>query len=108
MAKKRWTKEEKEILCKLVEENPGSLKHAFFLFSQKTGRGEAAIRHKWYLMVNENIANNQKVVVGTITRKKVLRNRKNNSKYYKQEDCNSNIVKTIKLLFKKITNFIWK
>ena len=104
---KRWSKEEQEVLCKLVEENPGNITHAFFLFSQKMGRGEDATRNKWYRIVNDNIVNNNKVIVGTVTKKKVLRNRKNNSKYYKQESCNSNIVNTIKLLFKKITNFIW-
>lgn len=46
--KKKWTKEEEEILVQAVKANPHNLSKAFREVAEKLGKTESAVSKQWY------------------------------------------------------------
>ena len=94
--KKRWTKEEEEILVQAVKANPHNLAEAFRQVSIKLDKNVPAVAHKWY----RNVRYNSNCFI-TISPKKQMVNGKN----YTSGNSNSPVA-TIKTLWEKLKNLI--
>lgn len=81
--RKRWTKEEEEILVQAIKANPHNIKEAFRYASAKLGRTEDACRVRWYQAIAP--ANNP-IKLGIsfigVGSKTVYKNRKNSGNAY--------------------------
>ena len=94
--KRRWTKEEKEILVQAVKANPHNLYKAFRQVSVELDRSFRAVAHQWYRKVRHS----SKCFI-TISSKKQMINGKN----YKSGNSNSPVA-TIKTLWKKLKDLL--
>jgi hypothetical protein len=70
-AKKRWTKEEEEILVQAIKANPHNLEKAFKIVAEEIGRTKAAVHIKWYADVKS-----KSLCFTTISEHKMLKNGK--------------------------------
>lgn len=71
ITRRRWTKEEEEILVQAVKANPHNLEKVFRETSVKLNRTPAALHHRW-----TNHLKNQSVCFITVSSKKKLNNGK--------------------------------
>lgn len=95
-AKKRWTKEEEEILVQAVKANPHNLEEAFRKVAKETDRTTLAIRDKWY----RKIKHNSKCFITISSEKQMI-----NGKNYTSRNSSSPVA-TIKTLWEKLKNLI--
>ena len=90
--KKRWTKEEDEILVQAIKANPHNLSKAFREVSLKLERTETAINYRWYYVLK-----NKSVCFMTVSPNKTLSNGKIST--------NNKVDKTPKTFWQKIKEF---
>ena len=92
--KRRWTKEEEEILVQAVKANPHNLAKAFKEAAEKIGRTEESVKFRWYDKVKK-----ASLCFVTISPNKQLKNGKN----YNSELGHTNTpTKTSKTLWERI------
>lgn len=98
--KKRWTKEEEEILVQAVKANPHNLAKTFREVAEQLGRTEGSVEFRWYDKLKK-----ASLCFVTISSNNQLRNGKN----YDSELGHTNTpTKTSKTLWEKIkTLFNW-
>lgn len=70
--KKRWTKEEEEILVQAVKANPHNLSKAFREVAEKLGRTETAVNIQWYTKIRS-----RSICFVTVSQDKKFKNGKN-------------------------------
>lgn len=96
IARKRWTKEEEEILVQAVKANPHNLEEAFRNVAKKIDRTTEAVHQKWY----KKMKHTSRCFI-TISAEKQMVNGKNHT-----NRSNSSPVATIKTLWEKLKNLI--
>lgn len=99
ITRRKWTKEEEEILVQAIEANPHNIMDVFRCVSAKLGRTENACRIHWYQVMSP--ANNPtKLGVSflAIGPKSVYKNRKNSGNAFIKPEENT--------LWMKIKKFI--
>ena len=94
--KKRWTKEEEEILVQAVKANPHNLEEAFRKVAKQTGRTAKAIHHRWY----RKMKHNSRCFITISSEKQMI-----NGKNYTSRNSSSPVT-TIKILWEKLKNLI--
>ena len=95
-ARKRWTKEEEEILVQAVKANPHNLEEAFRKVAKEIGRTQNAVHHKWYIKMKHN----SRCFITISSEKQMI-----NGKNYTNRNSSSP-VDTIKTLWEKLKNLI--
>lgn len=70
--KKKWTKEEEEILVQAVKANPHNLSKTFREVAEKLGRTEVAVRLQWYTKIKS-----RSICFVTVSQGKKFKNGKN-------------------------------
>lgn len=80
--KKRWTKEEDEILVQAISANPHNLSKCFIAVAEQTGRGVTGVQYRWYRYVKFTAAGRKAMLtlspVIAYSGKNKLDNSKNN------------------------------
>lgn len=70
--KKKWTKEEEEILVQAVKANPHNLSKTFREVAKKLGRTEVAVNLQWYTKIRS-----RSICFVTVSQGKKFKNGKN-------------------------------
>ena len=94
--KKRWTKEEEEILVQAVKANPHNLEEAFRQVSKEVNRTVEAIRNKWY----RKMKHTSKCFITISSEKQMI-----NGKNYTSGNSSSPVT-TIKALWEKLKTLL--
>lgn len=94
--RKRWTKEEEEILVQAVKANPHNLAEAFRKVAKEIGRTTQTVHHRWYAKMRHT----SKCFITISSEKQMI-----NGKNYTSRNSSSPVT-TIKTLWEKLKNLI--